>query len=446
MSNIEKTASGLNNTGSAHTYMRLDIGKIQPYSNNAKKHPSWHINQIQTSIKTFGFITPIIINDKFEIIAGHGRYLAAMKIGLKQIPVLLIDNLSDAQVKAYRLADNQLNLNTENDENLLRVELQELDKMDLDFDLEDLGFSTCQLDIIIGGETPVENDTADELPEIQETFTTKPRDRWLLGDHILLCGNSLEPSNYKALMNGNTASAVFTDPPYNVPVSGHICGNGQIQHDEFAMASGEMSYEEFQAFLAAVMALLVEFSKQGSLHYICIDWRGIHQLISAGQNQYSELKNICIWNKTNAGMGSFYRSKHEFVPIFKNGTDPHTNNILLGVHGRYRSNVWDYPGVNSFGNNDLKLHPTVKPVAMVADAILDSTKRGEIVLDPFAGSGSTLIACEQTGRVARCIELEPKYCDVIIRRWQEFTGQDAVHAETGQTFNDIQTQGDSDNE
>ncbi len=446
MSKNKKATGSFKNSGSSHTYMLLDIGKIQPYANNAKKHPLWHINQIQISIETFGFITPIIINDKFEIIAGHGRYLAAIKMGLKQIPVLLIDNLSEAQVKAYRLADNQLNSSTGNDENLLRVELQELDKMDLDFDLEDLGFSTCQLDIIIGGETPAENDKADQLPEVQEIFTTKPRDRWILGAHNLLCGNSLEPSNYKALMNGSTADAIFTDPPYNVPVSGHICGNGKIKHDEFAMASGEMSYEEFETFLAAIIALLIEFSKKGSLHYICIDWRGINQLISAGQNQYSELKNICIWNKTNAGMGSFYRSKYELVPVFKNGTAPHTNNILLGVHGRYRSNVWDYPGVNSFGNNDLKLHPTVKPVAMVADAILDSTKRGEIVLDPFAGSGSTLIACEQTVRVARCIELEPKYCDVIIRRWQEFTGQDAIHAETGQTFNSTQAEGGSDHE
>lgn len=210
------------------------------------------------------------------------------------------------------------------------------------------------------------------------------------------------------------------------------------------MASGEMSDEEFEQFLATFIALIIEYSRNGSLHYICMDWRGIYILLSAAKGQYKELKNICIWNKSNGGMGSLYRSKHEFVPVFKNGTAPHTNNVALGKHGRYRSNVWDYPGVNSFSRtDDLALHPTVKPVAMVADAIMDCTQRGGIVLDPFGGSGSTLIAAEMTGRCARLIELEPKYCDVTIRRWQDFTGQDAIHAETGKTFNEItQTQGE----
>jgi DNA modification methylase len=319
--------------------------------------------------------------------------------------------------------------------------------MDLSFDLELTGFATSEIDNIIRSEEPEENDDADKLPDLGLPLVTKSGDVWDLGKHRLICGNSLEAANYKALLNGETADAIFSDPPYNCPVSGHICGNGKIQHDEFAMASGEMSDDEFLIFLAAVIALMIEFSKNGSLHYICIDWRGIHQLISAGQGQYHELKNICIWNKSNAGLGSLYRSKHEFVPVFKNGSAPHTNNILLGMHGRYRSNVWDYPGVNSFGRtDDLKMHPTVKPVAMVADAILDCTKRGEIVLDPFAGSGSTLIACEEVGRVTRCIELEPKYCDVIMRRWQAFTGQDAVHADSGKTFNEIQNTGSIDHE
>ncbi len=442
MSSKKKALGSFKNAGSPHNYMLVDIGKIKPYANNAKKHPPWHVEQIRVSIEQFGFITPIIINDKYEIIAGHGRYEAAMLLGLTQVPVLLVSNLSDAQIRAYRLADNQLNLNTGYDEELLRVELQELEKLDLSFGLETLGFSTGTLDIIIGGEAPAENDEADKIPKIQEVFITKPGDRWLIGNHILLCGDSLEPANYKALMNGETAHAVFSDPPYNCKVFGHICGNGKIQHDEFAMASGEMSNEEFERFLAAVIALLIEFSKNGSLHYLCIDWRGIYQMISAGQGQYSDLKNICIWNKSNGGMGSLYRSKHEMVAVFKNGSASHTNNVLLGKHGRYRTNVWDYPGVNTFGStDDLKMHPTVKPVAMVADAIMDCTNRGGIVLDPFAGSGSTLIACEQVGRIARCIELEPKYCDVIVRRWQEFTGQDAIHAETGKIFNEIQNIG-----
>tara|TARA_R110001592_G_scaffold29350_3_gene106496 strand:- start:11967 stop:13031 length:1065 start_codon:yes stop_codon:yes gene_type:complete len=326
-----KALGSFKNAGSPHTYMLIDIGELNPYANNPKQHPAWHVNQLTASIKQFGFIVPIIINDKYEIIAGHGRYEAAKKLGLKQVPVILVSNLSDAQVKAYRIADNQLNLNTGHDEDLLRVELQYLDKLDLDFDLEILGFGTGQLDIIIGGEAPAENDEADLIPEVKEKFVSKPGDIWILGNHHLLCGDALEPANYKVLMNGDTAHAVFSDPPYNVPVSGHICGNGKVQHDEFAMASGEMSDDEFVAFLAAFIALVIEHSKNGSLHYLCIDWRGIHQMISAGQGQYSELKNICIWNKSNGGMGSLYRSKHEFVPVFKNGTAPHTNNVLLGA-------------------------------------------------------------------------------------------------------------------
>jgi DNA modification methylase len=447
MTQKEKATGGFNNAGSSHSYMLLETCELKPYANNAKKHPVWHVDQIKSSIEQFGFITPILINDRYEIIAGHGRLAAAKKMDLKQVPVILVNNLSDAEVRAYRIADNQLNFNTGHDEDLLRVELQELDNLVIDFDLEIVGLSTGELDIIIGGDEPSENDVADVIPEVQENFITKLGDVWILGDHILLCGDALKSENYKTLLNGDTAHAVFSDPPYNVPVNGHICGSGKIQHDEFAMASGEMTDDEFTEFLAAFITLVIEYSKDGSLHYLCIDWRGIHQMISAGHGQYSELKNICIWNKSNGGMGSLYRSKHEFVPVFKNGTAPHTNNVLLGASGRYRTNVWDYPGVNTFGRtDDLKLHPTVKPVAMVADAIMDCTKRGEIILDPFAGSGSTLIACEQVRRSARCIELEPKYCDVIVRRWQEFTEQSATHAETGQTFNDIQTQGDTDNE
>lgn len=441
----EKAAGGIKNSGSPHSYMFVETSLLKPYAKNAKKHPVWHVNQIRTSIETFGWMNPILITEEYEIISGHGRYAAAMKMGLKHVPVIIISNLSEAQVRAYRLADNQLNLNTGYDQELLRVDLQELYELEPEFELEVIGFSTAALDKMIDGEDPAGDDKADEVPAVQDAIITKLGDRWILGVHVLLCGDALLPSNYKNLLNGETAHAIFTDPPYNVPVSGHICGNGKIKHDEFAMASGEMSDEEFQKFLVAVIALLIEFSENGSLHYICMDWRGIYLLLAAARGQYKEHKNICIWNKSNGGMGSLYRSKHEFVPVFKNGSAAHTNNVSLGKHGRYRTNVWDYPGVNSFGGKgDLEMHPTVKPVAMVADAILDSTKRDEIVLDPFGGSGSTLIACEKTGRKARCMELEPKYCDVIIRRWQTLTCQDATHAETGKSFNQIAQEGRQD--
>lgn len=419
-----------------HQIDYVDVNALKPYANNAKKHPQKQVNQIAASIRQFGFISPVIIDENFEIIAGHGRWEAAKLLGLKKLPVIQVGNLTAAEVKAYRLADNQLTLNTGYDETLLKVEIKALIELEPEFELETIGFETAQIDVLLT-EDASDKDPADEVPPVNEvTIVTKPGDVWILGDHRLICGDSRVRETYAALMQSEVAHMCFSDPPYNVRVQGHVCGAGKIKHDEFAMASGEMSEDEFIAFLVTAFALMVEFSRDGSLHYICMDWRHLYELLTAGRKTFRALKNMCVWNKENAGMGSFYRSKHELIAVFKNGTAPHLNTIELGKNGRYRSNVWDYRGVNSFGSQeDLKMHPTVKPVAMIADAIKDCTRRGHIVLDPFAGSGSTLIACEKSGRVARCIELEPKYCDVIVRRWQTLTGQDAVHAATGKTFN-----------
>lgn len=232
---------------------------------------------------------------------------------------------------------------------------------------------------------------------------------------------------------------IFSDYPYNVPINGHVCGNGKVKHKEFAMASGEMSSEEFMTFIKTSSSLMKEFSVDGSLHYFCMDWRHINEIISAGLEVYDSYINLCVWNKNNGGMGSMYRSKHELIPIFKNGTAPHINNVELGSHGRYRCNVWDYAGVNSFGKeqDNLKFHPTVKPVELVKDAILDATKRGQIVLDAFLGSGTTLIAAEECGRICYGIEIEPLYTDTIIRRWEEITGKDAIHTESGKTYKEL---------
>lgn len=450
MAQKNKATGGLKNAGTPHEYHMVDIQKLAPYANNAKEHPPKHIKQIAGSIRQFGFIAPIVTDDKLEIVAGHGRFEAAKLLGLKQVPVIMISNLSEAEIRAYRLADNQLTMNTGYDDGLLRIEIQELMALDLDFDLEITGFETAELDIIIDGDDTIEDDPADAVPDIDEDKlpVTKPSDIWIMGKQRLICGDALKEESYERLLQDERADTCFTDPPYNVPVNGHICGNGKIKHDEFAMASGEMSEEEFIEFLTTFIILAIRFSRNGSLHYIFIDWRHIFELLSAGRAHYTELKNICVWNKHNAGMGSFYRSKHELVAVFKNGTKPHVNTIMLGKHGRNRSNIWDYQGVNGFGSHsDLEMHPTVKPVALIVDALKDSTKRGHIVLDPFTGSGSTLIACEKAGRRARCIELEPKYCDVIVRRWQELTGLDATHAETGKTFNETQAQqGDTNNE
>ncbi|MGH1378712.1 MAG: site-specific DNA-methyltransferase [Alphaproteobacteria bacterium] len=433
--------------GTLPEYQLVDIQNLTPYANNAKKHPPKQVEQIAGSMQKFGAINPLITDSSFEIIAGHGRYEAAKLLGLKQVPVILIDHLSEAEKRAYRLADNQLTLNTGHDDDLLKVEITDLMEMDLDFDLEIMGFETATLDLIIDDGVVIENDPADDIPAIPDDgpVITKAGDIWVMGKHRLICADALQEQSYKDLILTETAHMIFTDPPYNVSVNGHICGNGKIKHDEFAMASGEMSEEEFIKFLVAFIAFAVQHSRDGSLHYICMDWRHIFELLSAGRAHYTDLKNICVWNKDNGGMGSFYRSKYELVSVFKHGSKPHLNTIDLGRHGRYRTNVWDYRGVNGFaGQSDLEMHPTVKPVAMIVDAIKDCTRRNHIVMDPFAGSGSTLIACEKSGRQARCIELEPKYCDVIVRRWQKLTGLDAMHADTCKTFNKSQQGGKGD--
>lgn len=422
----------------------MPIDWLIPYPNNAKEHPQRQIRQIARSIQQFGFINPVIIDDKREVVAGHGRLEAAKLLKLKKIPVIRVEHLTKAEIRAYRLADNQLTLNSGYDDVLLKVELQELSDLDLSFDLDITGFEPGELDVILHGGEEQEDDPADEVPEADENTPpiTQEGDIWLLGKHRLICGDATHPEVYEQLMEGTQARAVITDPPYNVPIDGHVCGNGRVKHEEFAMASGEMSEAEFTDFLEKVIQQLVAHSKDGSLHYIFMDWRHFFELETASRRHFSELKNVCVWNKSNGGMGSFYRSKHELVGIYKNGRKPHINNVELGRFGRNRTNVWDYAGANGFGQakDDLKLHPTVKPVAMLADAIQDCTKQRQLVLDPFAGSGSALMACEKTQRTARCIELSPRYCDTIIRRWQAYTGNEASHATDGETFAEKEAQ------
>jgi DNA modification methylase len=255
------------------------------------------------------------------------------------------------------------------------------------------------------------------------------------------CGSALEAEAYRILMQEDRAAMVFTDPPYNVPIDGHVGGLGTIRHREFAMAAGEMDEAQFTDFLARALGLLAGHSVDGALHFICMDWRHMGELLAAGRRAYTELKNLCVWTKDNPGMGSLYRSQHELVFVFKHGREPHRNHIQLGRYGRNRSNVWSYPGVNSFSRsgsegNLLALHPTVKPVALVADALRDCSSRGEIVLDAFLGSGTTLIAAERTGRICHGLELDPLYVDTAVRRWQALTGQHARHAERGLMFNE----------
>jgi DNA modification methylase len=411
---------------------------LKPRINNPRTHTKKQIEQIAASIKEFGFISPVLIDGADGIIAGHGRVEAAKLIGMSDVPTVCVDHLKPAQVRAYVIADNKLAENAGWDRALLALELQEL-SVDLNFDVTVTGFETAEIDLLIQDLNQGTPDEADEVPEVDraEPAVSRPGDLWRIGNHVLLCGDALNKDNYAELLESKKAQMVFTDPPYNVAIAGHVSGLGKVKHREFAMASGEMSPDEFTKFLETAFISFAQFSSDGSMHFICMDWRHIRELLDAAAKPYREFKNLCVWSKTNAGMGSLYRSQHELVFVFKNGNAPHINNVELGRFGRSRSNIWNYAGQNTFGGDretELAMHPTVKPVALVADAILDCSKRGQIVLDAFAGSGTTLIAAEKTGRHGYGIEIDPYYVDTIIRRFEAVYGVKAQHTDSNLDF------------
>lgn len=423
------------------------IAELKPDPKNPRIHTDKQLRQIASSIKTFGFNVPVLLDGQQRVIAGHGRIEAARLLGLEKVPTISLEHLTEPQIRAFMIADNRLTENATWNQSLLAEQFKDLSELELDFSLEVTGFEMGEIDVMIEGlGSSAEEDSAEELPiKAEEPEVCQLGDLWLLGSNRVLCGNSLEAANYHELMQDQRAAMVFTDPPYNVAIDGHVGGKGSIQHREFAMASGEMTEEQFTDFLAQACKLLAANSMDGSLHFVCMDWRHITELMLAGKQAYTELKNLCVWAKDNGGMGSLYRSQHELVFLFKHGKASHCNNVQLGQFGRYRSNVWNYPGVNSFSRsteegNLLALHPTVKPVALVADAILDCSRRGDIVLDAFLGSGTTVIAAEKTGRRCFGIELDPRYVDTIIRRWQAFTKLEAKHAQTGKSFAELEAE------
>lgn len=416
------------------------IGDLQPYAGNSRTHSDKQIAQVAASIRQFGFTNPVLIDAGLRIVAGHGRVAAAKTLGMSDVPTIELAYLSDAERRAYVIADNRLAELADWDSDILAIELQDLSKLEFDFDLEITGFETAQFDNLLCEDVDQTDSPDDEIAEPDNgAAITQTGNIWLLGKHKLICGDAQSDSAYTRLMGDELARAVFTDPPYNVKIGGHVCGSGAIKHREFAMASGEMSTTRFTEFLNSTLKAMADVSHDGAIHFVCMDWRHMGELRVACSGIYSELKNLIVWAKSNGGMGTFYRSRHELVFVYKVGTAAHLNTFGLGETGRYRTNVWEYPGVNSFGVNqkNLELHPTVKPVALVADAIKDVTQRGDIVLDGFGGSGTTLIAAERTGRVARLVEIDANYCDVICRRFQALTGETAILKQTGKSFNEL---------
>lgn len=386
-------------------------------------------------------VTRVTIGEDGNLIYGHTRVEAAKLAGLSEVPVVRLDHLTADERRAYLLADNRLALEAGWDRELLALELQDLQK--LDFDLPALGFSLPEIDKLYeelddaqAAGTDAQND---EIPQISETIITKVGDLWILGNHKLICGDARVAENYDRLLGGEEIGVIFSDPPYNVKIEGNVSGLGEVRHGDFAMASGEMTPEQFVEFLIAGYTPAAERCRDGAIAFICMDWRHMTELREAGGQVFYELKNVCIWNKKNAGMGAFYRSKYEMVFVFKKGTAPHLNTFGLGEGGRHRSNVWDYAGVSGLsqaGLDELAMHPTVKPVALIVDALKDCSGRGDIVLDNFGGSGSTLIAAHKCGRRARLIEYDPGYCDTIVRRWQVYTGK-LAKLKDGSTFEEV---------
>ena len=417
------------------------IANIRHNAKNARTHSKKQIRQIAASIRKFGFLNPLIVDDENMILAGHGRLEGARLEGMAHVPIVRFGHLSEAQKRAYVIADNKIAEQAGWDRELLSIELGELIELlpIEELDISITGFETAEIDLLLADMGPSRPEPEDAIPALPETAVTRRGDLWLLGKHRLLCGDSQQPEDFELAMRGTRAATVFTDPPYNLRMRA-IGGRGRIQHPEFGFASGEMSQAEFRTFLSRTLGNASRVSAQGAVHFVCIDWRHISDLIEVGGELYGEMLNLVVWNKTSPDQGSFYRSQHELIGVFRVGEEPHRNNVELGRFGRNRSNVWTYAGVNTFGKGRMEAlaaHPTVKPVALVADALLDCSARGDVVLDQFVGSGTTILAAEKVARIAIGIEYEPRYVDVAILRWQRITKLEATLAGDGRSFEDI---------
>lgn len=418
----------------------VPVALLKPYANTPRRHSREKIKRLRDNINEFGFIVPLLVDTAGVVIAGHARLTAAIELGFETVPVIRLTHLSDAQARAFRIADNRLVELAEWDPAALAIEFEAIIEDGVDLDLT--GFMVPEIDLVF---SEVEGKVNEEIEDTEEGLpigdpVSRPGDIWIMDRHRVLCGDALDVDDYERLMGRDRAEMVISDPPYNIPIHGFVGGKGSHRHREFAMASGEMSEQEFFEFLNRAIRNAVYFSEPDTPLFICMDWRGTTTLHLAARQSGLKLFNLCVWVKANAGMGSLYRSQHELVLVFAPEGARIRNNVELGRHGRNRSNVWEYAGANSIRGETrdaLADHPTPKPVKLVADAILDVTRQGDTVLDMFLGGGSTLVACERTKRRCRGIELDPLYVDVAVRRWQKETGRTACLAGTGETFEQV---------
>ena len=410
------------------------VGDLKTHARKLRKSDPAHIREIANSISTLGFNVPLLVGKDNVVVDGDSRLEAAKLLGLFSVPGIRVDHLNETEQRLLRLAVNRLGEKGFWDLGELEAEFKEL--IIADAPIEISGFGSDEIDqILIGNEDG--NQAGDLAPRPGASAVARIGDLFLLGPHRLVCGDATDPAVVRRLLEANAARMVLTDEPFNVAIGGHV---SRGERREFVMASGEMTDAQFEDFNRKWMAAVFPHLVDGGILGTFIDWRGLPIVHTAATALNLTPLNLVVWAKTNAGMGSLYRSQHELLPLFKKGAAPHVNNIALGKRGRHRTNLWTYPGASSLGSDarkGLQDHPTVKPVAMLGDALIDLTNRGEVVLDPFLGSGSTLIAAENTGRICCGIELDPLYVDVIIRRFEAETGTPAILAETGETFEDL---------
>ncbi len=413
------------------------IGEITLPNRWARKHSAAQISKIMASIKQFGFINPIIIDPTNMLVAGEARLQAARQLGHETVPTLRVGHLTNSEIQAYRIADNKLADGAGWNADVLRDEVAHL--LSLDFDPQALGFDFAELDQVL--KPPVVDVLGDGLAVAPRSSFVRSGDLFAFGRHRLLCGDALSEAHGRLLMGDERAAMSIDDFPFNVPIGGHVSTlRGSRTPREFAQASGEMSSEEFKAFLSTALGRILALCRPGAIIEGFIDWRSIHLLIQAAESVGLDYLNLVVWKKHSAGMGSLFRSQHELIAVLRAPGARHTNHVELGKNGRHRTNVWEYEGRAGFSKDrqeELDRHPTPKPVSMYSDAILDVTRRGDIVLDMFAGGGTTAIACQRTGRAARLMEIDPIYCEASLVRYRDAFGEEPIHVETGLTLTDL---------
>jgi DNA modification methylase len=448
--NARRSAQAVSASASAGSASLTDLKiaylspqRLRPSRNNARTHSKKQLKQIARSIERFGFVNPVLISDELEVIAGHGRLEAAKMLGMTKVPTVRLSNLSAAERRAYLIADNRLAELAGWDRDLLAIELQGLVEIQFD-DIELTGFSLGEIDQILdeaAEKTAPEPAREDDIPagSLGDPAVSRAGDLWVLGSHRLLCGDAADPTSYQVLLDGEQAGLVLADPPRNVSTEGNVCGDDQA---DVAMVGGETSEHQFIAVARAFLQRGRENTKDGTILFVFVDWQHLYGLLTASREAELALKDLVVWSRGSAPIGSFYRSGYELVLVLQNGEAPRPELAKSDRRRQKRTNIWEYAAVSRSQAGRIegpaRRHRPGKPTALIADAMRDVTQRGAIVLDPFAGDGATIIAAEKTGRHGRAIERDPLACDVIVRRWQRYTGEAARLAGSDLTFDDVE--------